>query len=1154
MRFLYTQQTVLSHKEFGIPFAVKTVPQHRSCGYGVDMKNIKNRLMKTINFLLVISLLLSTVSMGVFAEETATTPLAVTGVSLDESRLFLTVTFNKELTAATTSTLVSRLRFSYNGNTPSSSYLISTATIDGNEMKIRFSSSLNYKENYIYIVPGTFVGQEAEIKTPTFNASSPALLTQNSVVLDKNEKTITIRFDSKIKGYPNNDSLKNGSIFLYRNGSSTKEVIPADDVSIDTEKGTVTISLSSWISGNYTRVSFAECRIQNADTGNINLTAITTPYIDASTASAVPEIDYATISSDRTVITINFTERILNAYSASSAANALLKSKISISSGGTSNYEILSSTDTITLGSDYLRISLATPLTSSRNYVKIAADSLTDYSGNLISEDLITDNITNGMSSTAGAPQFSYATLASNSRIILYFTMPVQRSSSISSSDLRSKVSISRNGKSFTSLSYYDSVSFSDTTMVITLDEPLTGSNNRIRVTPYTVSSASGALLASQITTSYLTAGMASDDDYYYDDDDYGNANYPTYDYVTYDASSQRVQIHFTDDIRLVSSKKLTSNVLISRNGGTYVSLSPYDVVTISPSNVVTILLSTPLTGARNAFRIQGGTLADYDTGYVANQTITTDYVSASGSGSSGNTSSGSTESYSGDVSASISDDFYSIVLKFSEPMYNNKDSLETLKSKIQISRNGSFRTLTTDDYIRLDSASSELLIMLSEPADEYNSQIRILSGSLRTADGNSISNNITTLPLGESDGPARAYIDDTAVSELVSSSDSGTSSTITISDSSKLTSYSKKIELLVKAPSNATKATLNISGSVAKSLANYGSVVALSLGKSTHFVPLSNAASLSDGDTLSITVASSSASTKLSTASSKHSFTIEAPATNFSVKKTTSAGAVTDITHTAFATKRFMIEEPSQNKTAFTVVRIENSGDVVPVPTTSEVVGGIIYLDGKTLKDGDYAAISASHSFTVTDSWVSGPANTLGSRLVLTNATGSSIKTNEAITRSETVTIMAKTLGVYGDMKGASPFFDMLATDSYFNAVMSTVSYKLISGYPDGTFKPGNKLTRAEAMTIVARAIRFMKGKSVSASSDMTLQEAANVLSRFTDAKSVDDWAKVDIAECVNAGVVNGDNKGRLNPKSNVTRAELIQLMYNILTKADLQ
>lgn len=1117
------------------------------------MKNIKNSLMKTINFLLVISLLISTVSMGVFAEEPTTTPLAVTGVSLDESRLFLTVTFNKDLTAATTSTLVSKLRFSYNGYTPSSNYL-SSATISGNVMTVRFSSSLSYKENYVYITPGTFVGQEAEIKTPTFDASSPALLTQNSVVLDKNEKTITVKFDSRIKGYPNNESLKNGSIFLYRNGSSTKEVIPEDDIYIDTEKGTITISLSSWISGSYTRVSFAECRIQNADTGNINLAAITTPYIDASTASAVPEIDYVTISADRTVVTVNFTERILNAYSASSASNALLKSKISISSGNTSSYEILSSTDTLTIGSTYLKVTLSSPLTSSKNYIKIAANSLTDYAGNLISEDLISDNITNGLSSSTEAPQFSYATLASNSRIILYFNMPVQRSSAISSSDLRSKVSISRNGKSFTSLSYYDSVSFSDTTMVITLDEPLTGSNNRIRVTPYTVSSATGALLSSQITTSYLTAGMASDDDdddYY--DDDYGSANYPTYDYISYDASSQRVQIHFTDDIRLVSSKSLISNVLISRNGGTYTSLSSYDVVTISPSNVVTILLSTPLTGTRNAFRIQGGTLADYDTGYVANQTITTDYVSASGSSSSD--TSGGTESYSGNVSASISDDLYSIVLTFSEPMYNNKDSLETLKSKIQISRNGTFRALTSDDYIRLDSGNSSLLVVLSEPADEYNSQIRILSGSLRTADGNSISNNITTLPLGESSGPARAYINDIAVSGLVSSSESGTSSTITISDSSKLNSYSKKIELLVKAPSDAKKATLNISGSVAKSLANYDSVVALSLGKSTHFIPLSNAASIADGDTLSIIVdSSSSASTKLSSASSKNSFTIEAPATSFSVKKITAAGAATDITHTAFATKRFMIEEPSQNKTAFTVVRIENSGDVVPVPTTSEVVGGIIYLDGKTLKDGDYAAISASHSFTVTDSWVSGPANTLGSRLILTNATGTSIKTNEAITRSETVTIMAKTLGVYGDMKGASPFFDMLSTDSYFNAVMSTVSYKLISGYPDGTFKPGNKLTRAEAMTIVARAIRFMKGKNVSASSDMTLQEATNVLSRFTDAKSVDDWAKVDIAECVNAGVVNGDNKGRLNPKSNVTRAELIQLMYNILTKADLQ
>ena len=79
------------------------------------------------------------------------------------------------------------------------------------------------------------------------------------------------------------------------------------------------------------------------------------------------------------------------------------------------------------------------------------------------------------------------------------------------------------------------------------------------------------------------------------------------------------------------------------------------------------------------------------------------------------------------------------------------------------------------------------------------------------------------------------------------------------------------------------------------------------------------------------------------------------------------------------------------------------------------------------------------------------------------------------------------------------------------------------------------------------------MNGKSVSESSDMTLDEATRIISKFTDAGTVDNWAKVDIAECVQAGVVNGDNKGRLNPKANVTRAELIQLMYNVLSNADM-
>lgn len=1123
------------------------------CGYGVTMRKVCNLFRRAVGLTLAVSLILSILSVGVFAATSNSDPV-ILGVSMNETRSYVSLLFNRNIEAATTN-LTSKIKISKDGKTLTSLPSGTKITVSGSYMYITLSSSLTTPNNYFAINQGSLVGQQEVIESPLFDARGPELEenANKQITLDANNQTVTIKFTRGIKGYPNNNSLKNGYITLARSGSSFNEVIPADDISIDSDKGTVTIYLEKWLTGSKARFRFAATKVQDAVTGNINLSDITTDYVDASETSETPQVDYIEVDSDRDTISIYFTAKIKNALSmgvSSSVATTLLKSHIWIGRGSSTNMETLTASDNVTLGSNYIKIALDEPLTSNRNYLKIDGGTLTDYYGNYIYESIVTDNFTSGTSATAAKPSYASAVLASNKRIILYFTTTVQKNPDITTSKLRESIRISRNGGSYIELTSSDSVSFSENTMTITLREELTGSNNRVKVAADTIASKSGLLLESTITTTSLTAGMSSDSSdssgSRYDDEDA-----PEYSDITYDSSAQRLRIYFDRDIRKVSSADLHDDIYIMRNGGSYENLSNNDVVTIAPSNAITILLSKPLAGNKNAVRISGGTIADEESGFVQNSSITTDYITANGaSDSSSSSSSSASTAYAGNINATISDDLYTVTLKFDTPVYNNKDSLEELKEKIQISRDGSFRVLSTDDYIRLNADNNELLIVLAEPANEYFSQIKILSGALRTADGNSISNAVASLPLGEVNALTKTYIDGVTVEDITSVQDNGTATIATISGLSKFNVYAKEIELLIKVPSSQSSATLNIMGDIAEHIKQYGGSVALSLGNTTYYLPASNIPAVSATDTLSIKIenSASSATQKLATAAGSDGFSIEVPSKKITANIIAASGTSTAIKHTAFAGKRLMLTTPDNNKTAFTVVRIENSGAVVPVPGTTEIKGGVVYITAKTLKDGDYAAISSSRTLP-TLAWAQAPTNTLASRLILTAANGSAIKGDEAITRSETVSILSRTLGILCDADDASPFFDMISTDSYFNPVMSTVSYELISGYPDSTFKPSNKLTRAEAMTIVARAMRFMKGKTVSESSDMSISEAENILSKFNDAAKVDNWAKVNIAECVQAGVVNGDNKGNLNPKSSVTRAELIQLMYNLLS-----
>ena len=52
------------------------------------------------------------------------------------------------------------------------------------------------------------------------------------------------------------------------------------------------------------------------------------------------------------------------------------------------------------------------------------------------------------------------------------------------------------------------------------------------------------------------------------------------------------------------------------------------------------------------------------------------------------------------------------------------------------------------------------------------------------------------------------------------------------------------------------------------------------------------------------------------------------------------------------------------------------------------------------------------------------------------------------------------------------NPFSDVEENTWYYQYIMAASDMGLINGYPDGTFKPDNLITRAEAVTIVNRTL----------------------------------------------------------------------------------
>ncbi|THF76736.1 S-layer homology domain-containing protein [Cohnella fermenti] len=79
-----------------------------------------------------------------------------------------------------------------------------------------------------------------------------------------------------------------------------------------------------------------------------------------------------------------------------------------------------------------------------------------------------------------------------------------------------------------------------------------------------------------------------------------------------------------------------------------------------------------------------------------------------------------------------------------------------------------------------------------------------------------------------------------------------------------------------------------------------------------------------------------------------------------------------------------------------------------------------------------------------------------------------------ESITREELAVVIARLLYVENtDLSGLSVFVDSDQIASWSApAVAWLVEKQLLKGYPDGTFRPKQSLTRAEAVTVLTRAL----------------------------------------------------------------------------------
>lgn len=175
---------------------------------------------------------------------------------------------------------------------------------------------------------------------------------------------------------------------------------------------------------------------------------------------------------------------------------------------------------------------------------------------------------------------------------------------------------------------------------------------------------------------------------------------------------------------------------------------------------------------------------------------------------------------------------------------------------------------------------------------------------------------------------------------------------------------------------------------------------------------------------------------------------------------------------------------------------------------------------------------VKADETFTDLSSvsWAEEAIYFLNEREIINGYGNGRFKPNDKITREQAALMLVRELYPNETSATTLEFTDVDADSIYYNAIAVAVDHGLFEGYPDGTFKPKDPITRAATAKVLALAYN-LKGTEA----------------QFIDLNKAP-WAAEYIKALASNNIVNGYEDRTFRPNNTITRAEFSLSLARIL------
>ena len=232
---------------------------------------------------------------------------------------------------------------------------------------------------------------------------------------------------------------------------------------------------------------------------------------------------------------------------------------------------------------------------------------------------------------------------------------------------------------------------------------------------------------------------------------------------------------------------------------------------------------------------------------------------------------------------------------------------------------------------------------------------------------------------------------------------------------------------------------------------------------------------------------------------------------------------------------------EEFTNPESIIIWYIDGSGRAVSVPDGhyDQVTGTVTF---KTTHFSYYAIGYNKVSFkdVTANAWYNKAVGFVAARGITTGTGNGNYSPDAKLTRGEFLVMLMKAYGIAPDANPKDNFKD--AGSTYYTGYLAAAKRLGISeGVGNNMFAPDNKATRQEMFTLLYNALKAI-GRLPNGDSGKSLSD-------FSDAGQIESWAKDAMALLVQTGTIGG-NAGKLFPAATVSRAEMAQVLYNLLAK----